>query len=221
MHRGGVPPISVLVVDDHVLFADAIRARLGFENDLRPVTIAYNLEEATARLAALQPDVAVIDLRLGDDDGLELVRRARQLSQATRMVVLTAIESPQAALDAVLAGVRTWLPKSVSTRRLIRAVRGASSGQAWFPPSVMGPLLDALAGSVGEVQADPLQALSVRERQVLTCLADGMGRSAIAVQLHLSVNTVRSHVQNIISKLEVHSALEAVAVQNRVAHPRC
>ncbi|MGH3637228.1 MAG: response regulator [Mycobacterium sp.] len=215
-----MPPISVLVVDDHVLFADAVKARLAFEVDLQPVTVAHDLEEATSRLATSQPDIALIDLRLGDDDGLELVGRARHLSPATRMVVLTAVESPQATLDAVRAGVRTWLPKSVDTRRLVRAIRGASRGQTWFPPSVLGPLLDALAGSTPEAQADPLEALSLRERQVLICLADGLSRSAIAVQLHLSVNTVRSHVQNIISKLEVHSALEAVAVHNRVVHAR-
>jgi DNA-binding NarL/FixJ family response regulator len=217
-HGDVVAPISVLVVDDHVLFADIVKERLSFEADLQPVTVAHSLEEATSRLAASHPDIALIDLRLGDDNGLELVGRARQLSPATRMVVLSAVDSPQAMLEAVLQGVRVWLPKSVDTRRLVRAIHAAYRGQAWFPPGALAPLLDALVVSATDTRRDPLDTLTARERQVLICLAEGMNRNTIALQLHVSVNTVRSHVQNIIAKLDVHSALEAVAVHNRISH---
>jgi two-component system, NarL family, nitrate/nitrite response regulator NarL len=210
----GVRTISVLVVDDHVAFADAVRELLETDAGLRPVRVAYSLEQATAQVASLHPNVAIVDLRLTDGTGIDFARQAKSLSPRTRVVIVSALESPDAVLSALFQGVRVWLPKSAEPRRLIRAVRVAHRGRAWLPPDVLTPVLDALveraAGS-----AAPLDRLSNRELQILGGLAAGKSRAALATELHLSLNTIRSHVQHITSKLGVHTTLQAVAIYNR------
>jgi DNA-binding NarL/FixJ family response regulator len=206
--------ISVLVVDDHAVFADAVRELLERDPQLRPVIAAYSLEEAASQIALLRPDVALVDLLLSNGTGIDFARRAQTLSPNTRVVMLSAVESPDATVNALLRGVRVWVPKTVEPDQLLHAVHVAHSGRAWLPEDMLAPVLDALV-TRALAAAGPLDRLSHRELEILEGLAAGKTRRVLASELHLSLNTIRSHVQNITSKLEVHTTLEAVAVYNR------
>ncbi len=108
-------PISVLAVDDHQVFADALAVRLSVEPDLDPVTVAYSVAEASSRLSRTPVDVVILDYSLGDGTGTELAERLQQLSPSSRVIILTAAQSIEAVVDGLSAGVRAWLPKTVDT----------------------------------------------------------------------------------------------------------
>jgi DNA-binding NarL/FixJ family response regulator len=209
-------PISVLVVDDHAVFADALQERLSLEADIGQVAVAYSVAGALSSLSAQQPDVALVDLLLTDGSGLEIAERARDLAPTTRVMMLTANEEPDEVVQAVLAGVRAWLPKTVDPHQLVRAIRAVYVGEVWFDPMLLGTVLPALVARSNAPAPDALAPLTAREREVLDCLADGMSRAATAAQLQVSLNTVRSHIQNVIAKLGVHSTLEAAALRNQL-----
>lgn len=207
--------ISVLVVDDHTLFADALQARLAREPDLSPVSVAYSLREAEAVVAATRPGVVILDVLLRDGSGLDLIQKIRRISPDSRVVMLTGVESVDAVWSALSRGARAWLPKSIDTDHLVRVVRGVHRGEAWVAPELLGRVLTALTDDAVQPRANPLVGLTVREREVLQCLVDGLSRAEIAKRLHVSANTVRTHTQNLIVKLGVHSTLESVAVALR------
>jgi DNA-binding NarL/FixJ family response regulator len=210
-----VGAIAVLVVDDHPVFADALQARLCSEPDLFPVGVAHSAAEAQAYAARNCPDVVVLDLVLGEgESGLDVASAIRELSPRTRVMILTAVESASEVVTGLIRGVRAWLPKTIDARQLVRAIRGVHAGEAWLAPDLLGRVLDDLLDAAAP-EPDPLAGLTVREREVLQCMVDGLARVEIAERLHLSVNTVRTHTQNLITKLGAHSALESVSLALR------
>jgi DNA-binding NarL/FixJ family response regulator len=210
-----VAGISVLVVDDHPVFADAVAARLSREPDLHLVGVAYSASQARAYLTRNHPDVVVLDLFLGDgESGLDVAADIRDSSPATRVIILTAMESVADVVAGLTRGVRGWLPKTVDTGHLVRAIRGVYLGEAWVTPDLLGRVLTDLVGTAVP-PPDPLAGLTAREREVLQCMVDGLARAEIAERLHVSVNTVRTHTQNLIAKLGAHSALESVSLALR------
>jgi DNA-binding NarL/FixJ family response regulator len=207
-------PISVLVADDHALFADALQARLAGERDLGPVAVAYSARDAVRKATAIQPAVVILDVVLHDGSGLDLLEEIRQVSPQSRVVMLTAVDSVQDVVTALVRGARAWLPKTIDSDRLVRVVQGVYRGEAWLAPKLLGRVLTDLMSLTAE-QPNPLDGLTAREREVLQCLVDGLSRPEIAARLGVSGNTVRTHTQNLMAKLEVHSTLEAVAVARR------
>jgi two-component system NarL family response regulator len=208
-----VAALSVLVVDDHAIFADALQARLSREPDLGPVRVAYGIAEARAKVARTRPAVVVLDLLLSDgESGLDVAEAIRETSPQTKIIILTAVESVGDVVTGLMRGVRAWLPKTVEVGHLVRVIRGVHAGEAWLAPDLLGRVLTDL---VADASPDPLDGLTTRERQVLQCMVDGLTRAEIAHRLHLSVNTVRTHTQNIIAKLGAHSTLESVALALR------
>jgi len=207
--------ISVLIVDDHAVFADALQARLARELDLAPVTVAYSATQLRAQLVRGRPDVVVLDLLLGDRSGLDLADDVRELSPATKIVMLTAVESVEPIVTGVARGIRAWLPKTVDIEYLIRVVRGVHAGEAYLEPGVLGVVLSDLVARTLHPAPDPFAVLTTRERELLQCMVDGMTRTESATYLGVSVNTVRTHTQNLIAKLGVHSTLETVALALR------
>ncbi|HEY3504433.1 MAG TPA: response regulator transcription factor [Actinocatenispora sp.] len=202
-------PIQVLVVDDQPLFAEALSAWLSREPDVRVVAAAQTVAAARDVLASTPVDVVLVDLDLGDESGIDLLDHVRDNHPLTRPVVLTASTSPDALADAVRRGAASWLPKTADGGTLTRVVRGVLRGECWIPPDLLGGLLRTLTERPGAGWAD---RLTVRERQILQCLVDGLTRDEIADRLFLSANTVRTHTQNLLAKLSVHSVLEAVAL---------
>lgn len=206
--------ISVLVGDDHAVFADALQARLARECDLSPITVAYSARDVVGMAAAGRPAVVILDVVLADASGLDLIEEIRRLSPQSKIVMLTAGAAVEDVVVALTRGARAWLPKTIGSDRLVRVVRGVHRGEAWLAPDLLGRVLtDLTTRTVAE--PNPLTGLTAREGEVLQCMVDGLSRPEIAIRLGLSTNTVRTHTQNLIAKLGVHSTLEAVAVALR------
>lgn len=212
LHHGrAVPGISVLVVDDHAVFADALQARLSRESDLGPVCVAYSLAHARAHLSRHRPDVALLDVVLDDGSGLDLAEHVREASPDTKVVILTATESVESVVTALATGARAWLPKTIDPEHLVRVIRGVHLGEAWLAPDLLGRVLTNLVHRSVAAPPDGLASLTGRELEVLQCMVDGLTRAEIAERLCVSVNTVRTHTQNLIAKLGAHSTLESVS----------
>jgi len=207
--------ISVLVVDDHPVFADALKARLSAEPDLGPISVAYSAAEADATSARHPVDVAILDFRLVDGTGVALAERLRRTAPGTRVVMLTAVESIESVIDALVAGARAWLPKTVDTAHLVQVIRGVHAGGAWLSPGLLGKVIPLLLTRALFPPPDPLAVLTQREREVLGCMVEGLSRPEIAAHLNMSGNTVRTHTQNLIGKLGAHSSLEAMTLAMR------
>ncbi|RJL30872.1 response regulator [Bailinhaonella thermotolerans] len=212
--------IRVLIVDDHALFAEALAVRLGAEPDLDVRAVAFDARRAGALLSTERPDVVVLDLTLGQDSGFEVLERVRDEHPGTRVVMLTAVPGSEAVTQAVRRGAVAWLPKTTSADELARVIRGVMRGEAWIPPRLLADVLRRLAeGEPEPERADPLAVLTARERQVLQCMVDGLSRPEIAEALGMSVHTVRTHTQNIMGKLDVRTALEAITIALRAQSP--
>ncbi|MFG2044900.1 response regulator [Dactylosporangium sp. NPDC048998] len=207
--------ISVLVVDDHAVFADALQARLADEPDLGPVSVAYSAAQLRAHLTRSKPAVIVLDLMLADRTGLDLADDIRELSPTTRTVILTAMESVEPVFTGLARGVRAWVSKTIDTDRLVRIIRGVCAGEAYLAPDVLGRVLSEMSARTLHPAPDPFAGLTIREREVLQCMVDGLTRAEIAARLGVSVNTVRTHAQNLIAKLGTHSTLETVSLALR------
>jgi DNA-binding NarL/FixJ family response regulator len=210
-----VGDISVLVVDDHALFADALQARLSREPDLGPVGVAYGADHVRAELIDFRPDVVVLDLMLGDSDGLRLAEHIRMVSPDSKLIILTAVQAIDSVVTALARGVRAWLPKTVDTDYLVGVVRGVCRGEVWLAPDLLGRVVADLVERTADPAPDRLGGLTSREREVLQCMVDGLTRAEIADRMSVSVNTVRTHTQNLIAKLGTHSTLESVSLALR------
>ncbi|TDE19462.1 response regulator transcription factor [Actinomadura sp. 6K520] len=210
-------PIRVLIVDDHALFAEALAARLGREPDLVILPIAADVRRALALTATERPRVLVLDLTLGAENGLDVLGRVREAHPDVRVVVLTAMSDLDALVQAVRRGAVGWLEKTESADLVARVIRSAARQGGWIPPDVLGEVLRRLVRGDGEPVggARLLAGLTPREQEVLQCMVDGLGRAEIAEELGLSANTVRTHTQNLLSKLDMHSALEAITLAMR------
>ncbi|MCW2822461.1 MAG: Chemotaxis response regulator protein-glutamate methylesterase [Marmoricola sp.] len=202
---------SVLVVDDHGTFADLLALALAGQPDLGCVGTAHSAEEGLVLAMSLQPDVVVMDVRLGSADGLEVTARLTAMFPGLRVIVLTA-HATQALLErAVTAGACCLLPKDGSFQEVLSALRSARRGGFVVHPALMRELM------TGTRQvAQPAPQLTLREREVLDLLADGHDARAIARALGISLHTCRGHVRSLLTRLNAHSQLQAVANATRV-----
>jgi two-component system NarL family response regulator len=207
--------ISILIVDDHMLFAEALQLRLRKERDLQPVCIATSADEALTSAAKEPPDVAILDYRLGRDNGADLAAHLLGLVGNCQVIMLSETTEISEVLQALRNGARGWLAKTTDVEDVVRAVCGVVRGDAFLSPSLLGGVLSALATHSAEPEVNPLSALTTRERQVLACLVEGLTRSEIAARLFISTNTARTHNQNLLAKLDAHSTLEAVSIALR------
>jgi DNA-binding NarL/FixJ family response regulator len=206
--------VRLLILVQERIFADALSTRLEAEPDLEIVAALHAKAPSPHLLTASRADVILIDGDLPDQAALRLCEKLSQRPSAPRVIMLGRSSGPGAIVRAVEAGMAGWVRKDESLGRLIFVIRGVARGETWLPPSDTGEVLRLLLHGPGREpgESQPLGALTPREREVLTCLADGAGRREVAGRLHMSPNTVRTHVQNLMAKLGVHSTLEAVAL---------
>lgn len=206
--------IGVVVVDVHVAFTDAFAALLSTSADLRVVGAAFDTASAVAAVRRLHPDVATVDLDLAGTDGVDVVAAVHALAPDLAITIVTGVKNPQRAITAIWSGATSWVAKEDSTTTLFDVLRRAAAGESSFPPALLGQILRTLvaSGDSRSLRTGALSTLSQRESDVLLCLVEGLDRRATAERLHLSVNTVRTHIQNIFEKLGAHSTLEAVAL---------
>jgi len=207
--------IKVLITDQERTFAEALAARLDNEEDMKVVAAVQARTPGPWLIAARSADVVMVDGDLTDGAAERLCVEASGRAESARVITLSSSSEPERIISAVRAGAAAWVRKDQSLSYLLRVIRGVVRGETWLPPSETGNVLRLLLQEQDRRQERGrlLASLTPREQTVLSCLAEGIGhRDAIAKQLHLSVNTVRTHLQNIMAKLGVHSALEAVAL---------
>jgi DNA-binding NarL/FixJ family response regulator len=207
---------QLLVVDDHRAFAEALVCRLGAEPEINAFA-ATTIPQARWVLTERQVDVALIDVDLDGHDGIRFAAEALADNPDVRVIVVTAGEDESRVVEAARMGVSGWVPKDESIEHLLAVVRGALRGETWIPPRLLTRVLAELTSAQRDhAEHESLMAtLTRRESEILQCLASGMSREAIAGHLCLSRNTVRTHIQNLMGKLDVHSTLAAVALARR------
>jgi DNA-binding NarL/FixJ family response regulator len=208
--------IRILIADQERTFAEALAVRLEDEEDIKVVgAVQVTTRPGPWLTAGTSADVIVVD---GDPPGAAADRICAELSGSgglSRVVTLSASSEPERIVNAIQAGVAGWVRKDQSLEHLLQVIRGVAQGEIWLPASETGNVVRLLLLEQERRTRNGrlLASLTPRERAVLTCLTQGPGRrDAIASQLNLSANTVRTHLQNIMAKLGVHSALEAVAL---------
>ena len=206
--------ISVFVVDQERTFADALAARLEAEEDVEVVAAVHARTPAECLIVGRHADVMLLDGDLPERAAMRLCEELCSRDEAPRVVILSRTAEPERIVDAVRSGAAAWVVKSESLAHLLEVIRGVARGETWLPPAEAGRVLDILMQDQDRRRDNDrlLAALTPREREVLACLTAGAGRREVAEQLHLSANTVRTHLQNLMAKLGVHSTLEAVAM---------
>jgi DNA-binding NarL/FixJ family response regulator len=210
------PARQLLVLDDYVIFAEALVCRLNAEPGVRAVA-ATTIEHARWALSERRFDVLLLDLDLGGSDALRFAIEAMSEHPNLRIVVVTAGEDQNQVVDAVRVGVSGWVAKSEPVEHLLAVVIGSLRGETWIPPRFLTHVLAELKSAQRDRTEHEalLGRLTRREKEILGWLVAGMSLDAIASQLFLSRNTVRTHIQNMLGKLNVHSAVAAVAVARR------
>lgn len=206
--------ITVFVVDQERTFADAVAARLEAEDDIEVVAAVHARTPAECLILGRHADVMLLDGDLAERAAMRLCEELCGRDDPPRVVVLSHTSEADRIVDAVWAGAAAWVCKGESVEHLLQVIRGVARGETWLPPAEAGQVLRMLMRDQEQRQDNDrlLAALTPREREVLTCLAEGVGRREVADRLHLSANTVRTHLQNLMAKLGVHSTLEAVAI---------
>ena len=201
--------IRVLVADDHPMFRFGLKALLGAAADLEVAGEAADGEAAVAQAASLQPDVVVMDLNMPGLNGLEATRRLLQTSPHIAVLIVTMFDD-DSVFAAMQAGARGYLLKGAEPEAILRAIRTVAGGEAIFSPSVARRVMDFFAHRQPDLPPQIFPELTERERELLALLAQGLTNAAIAERLSLSPKTVRNHVSNIFSKLQVVDRAQAI-----------
>ena len=201
---------SVLLVDDHPLFLDGVRAALAGEEDLEIVGEAHDVATAVALAAELGPDVVLMDLNLPDGSGADATREIGARSPGTRVLVITMSADDEAVVAAMRSGARGYFVKGGGRADLLQAVRTVASGGAVFSPGVADRLGAWFSGLAAQPGRELFPQLSEREREVLDLVARGYDNPRIARALFLSDKTVRNHVSSVLTKLGAADRAEVV-----------
>jgi DNA-binding NarL/FixJ family response regulator len=207
-----VQKIRVLLVDDHAVLAHSLARLLATEPDIMVTGVAGSVAEAKS-LANERVDVVLMDYALPDGTGADATRAIKARWPSSRIVMLTAIDDDdRTILESIQAGADGYLTKNRAVEDVVTAVRAAHAGETLLPRSVILSIAQRVAAAK-ERQADvpQLEPLTPRELDVLRALTDGLSTPEICERLFITANTLRTHVQNIMGKLRVHSKLEAVA----------
>jgi DNA-binding NarL/FixJ family response regulator len=204
-------PIRVLFVEDHQLLADALSAMLSREDDIDVVGVAGTVAEAKS-MSRERLDVVLMDYHLPDGTGAEATRAIKARWPAARVVMVTALSDDETVLESIQAGADGYLTKDRAALDVVQAVRAAFAGETLLPRSVIVEIARrvALARERGD-ERRMVEPLTPRELEVLRALTEGLSTPDICSRLFIAPNTLRTHVQNIMGKLRVHSKLEAVA----------
>lgn len=205
----------ILLVDDHPLFLEGVRAALSGESDLDVVAEAHDVEGALRLALETQPDVVLMDLNLPDGSGIDATRALIASGPGTRVLVMTMSADDDAVVAAMRAGARGYVVKGAGRADLIHAVRTVAAGGAVFSPTIADRLGGFFAGLAAQPGRELFPQLSQRELEVLDLMANGYENSRIARQLFLSDKTVRNHVSAVLTKLEVSGRSEAIVRARR------
>jgi len=204
--------IRVLICDDQAVVVDGLEMILGADPEIEVVGTAHDGEEALQKVAAVKPDVALMDLKMPGMNGIQATRRIRQEHPEVRVLVLTTFGDDDWVFDAIRAGAAGYLLKGTSRQELIKAVKGTAAGDTHVDPAVAGKLFSHVAQSPAQQESRMAEALSERELEVLGLLAQGLTNAEIADRLYLTRGTVRNYVSAILTKLGVEDRTQAALI---------
>jgi len=201
--------IQTLVADDHQLFRDGIKALLQSTPDTDVVGEASSGEEAILQAAKLKPDVILMDLQMPGINGIEATQRIVERDPSINILILTMFDDDQSVFAALRAGARGYVLKGVKHDEMLRAIRAVASGEAIFSPGIAKRMMTFFDNVRPADSSKAFPDLTVREREVLGLLARDYSNADIAGELFISPKTVRNHVSNILSKMQVADRREA------------
>jgi DNA-binding NarL/FixJ family response regulator len=209
-----------MLVDDHEVVRDGVKALLQAHDDLLVVAEAGSVKEAKIQAERTKPDVIVMDIRLADGSGIEATREIRAARPQTRVLMLTTFADDEALFASIMAGADGYILKQVRGGDLVRAIRTVGQGQSLLDPAITSSVLERLRKGKHLLRDEKLARLSAQEERILTMIADGQTNRQIGVALKLAEKTVKNYVSAILSKLEVARRAEAAAyLARRTATP--
>ena len=204
-------PLRVMLVDDHEIVRDGIRAMLQTEEDIVVATQAGTVREAIDEADRTRPDVIVMDVRLADGSGIEATREIRAKHPATRVLMLTSFADDEALFSSIMAGASGYVLKQVRSGELLRAIRAVGAGESLLDPAVTTAVLDRLRKGKHLMRDEKLARLSPQEERILSLIADGNTNKEIGHELGLAEKTVKNYVSSLLHKLGVARRAEAAA----------
>jgi DNA-binding NarL/FixJ family response regulator len=200
-----------MLVDDHEVVRDGIKAMLEPEDDIFVTTQAGSVREAIDEANRTRPDVIVMDVRLADGSGIEATREILAMLPDTRVLMLTSFADDEALFASIMAGASGYVLKQVRSNELLRAIKAVGAGQSLLDPAVTDAVLDRLRKGKHLLRDERLARLSPQEERILTMVAEGRTNKEIGAELNLAEKTVKNYVSSILSKLEVARRAEAAA----------
>jgi DNA-binding NarL/FixJ family response regulator len=208
----------VFLLDDHEIVRRGLRELLEAEDDLRIVGEAGTAADALARIPPTRPDVAVLDVRLPDGNGVEVCREVRSRHPEIRCLMLTSFTDDEALFQAIMAGAAGYLLKQVRGTDLVTAIRNVAAGQSLLDPAITAQVLERLRK--GNEEDERLAHLTPQERNILELIAEGLTNRQIAERVHLAEKTVKNYVSNLLAKLGMERRTQAAVYAARLAEHR-
>ncbi|MEU3058237.1 response regulator transcription factor [Streptomyces griseus] len=214
----GKTPVTVFLLDDHEVVRRGVHDLLDAEPDLTVVGEAGTVEQALARIPALRPQVAVLDVRLPDGDGVSVCRELRSRMPGLACLMLTSFDDEEALLDAIVAGASGYVLKQITGTDLVQAVRTVASGRSMLDPGATARVMARLRdGAAQEERPSGVGVLTPREQEILVLIGEGLTNREIGLRLYLAEKTVKNNISRILAKLGVERRVQAAVI---AAQPR-
>ena len=209
-------PIRVFLLDDHEVVRRGITDLLDAEPDITVVGDADTVQHALVRGPALRPDVAVLDVRLPDGDGISVCRELRSQMPELACLMLTSFDEEEALLDAIMAGASGYVLKAIRGNELLNAVRDVAAGRSLLDPVATARVLERLRDGGRSKDDDRLAHLTDQERRILDLIGEGLTNRVIGERLHLAEKTIKNYVSSLLSKLGMERRSQAAAYVARM-----
>jgi len=213
--RYNEPVIRVYLLDDHEVVRRGLIALLESAGDIEVIGESGLAQEATRRIPALRPDVAVLDARLPDGSGIDVCRDIRSADPSIKALILTSYQDDEALFSAIMAGAAGYVLKQIKGNDLIDSIRRVAAGQSLLDPLVTAQVLERIRHGIDDEPAE-LAALTPQERRILELIAQGLTNRQIGEQLFLAEKTIKNYVSSLLAKLGVERRTQAAILANRL-----
>jgi DNA-binding NarL/FixJ family response regulator len=203
--------ITVMIADDHVLMREGLKQLLQLEDDIDVIAQAGDGEETIKTALEYEPDVILLDINMPKMNGIDVLRRLKDLGSKSKIIMLTIHEDKEYLLETMKIGANGYVLKDSDADSLIGAIRDVNGGGTYIQPSIASLLVEGISGNDKELNKDLLkiESLTKREYEVLTLIAEGLNNKDIADKLYISEKTVKNHVSSIFKKIGVNDRIQA------------